>query len=295
MNKLSSESTEAVAKGPDWPGWIAEVCRLIDAHDEGVPTLAELSAAVGVSPYHLQRQFKKATGLSPRDYAAHRRLDRFKQDVRNGESVTSALYGAGFGSSSRLYERAGETLGMTPASYGRGGKGARIGWAISDSALGRLLVAATEKGVCRISLGDDDQELIEDLHAEYPAAEIVADANGIKTKLAAVLSILGGDDSAAATLPLDVRATAFQWKVWDCLRRIPRGQTMTYAEIAEAIGAPKAVRAVGRSCAVNPVAVAVPCHRAIGSDGGLRGYRWGLERKRKILDMEQEEVKKTDR
>ena len=174
------------------PDWIIEACRLIDEADEGVPTLAELSEAVGVSPYHLQRKFKHVLGLSPREYAAQRRLDRFKAEVRSGESVSSAMYGAGFGSSSRLYERAGETLGMTPASYGKGGAGARIGFAIADSFLGRLLVASTDRGICRISIGDDDEELVEDLHGEYPAAEIGADVSGLVDNLEAVLSILSG-------------------------------------------------------------------------------------------------------
>ncbi len=268
------------------PDWIIEACRLIDEADEGVPTLAELSEAVGVSPYHLQRKFKHVLGLSPREYAAQRRLDRFKAEVRSGESVSSAMYGAGFGSSSRLYERAGETLGMTPASYGKGGAGARIGFAIADSFLGRLLVASTERGICRISIGDDDRELVEDLHEEYPAAEIGADVSGLVNNLEAVLSILSGASETTASLPFDLRATTFQWKVWDCLRRIPRGVTMTYAEIAAAIGSPKSARAVGRACATNPAAVAIPCHRAIGSDGKLHGYRWGLDRKRKLLDDE---------
>ncbi len=268
------------------PGWIMEACRLIDETGEGAPTLAELSEAVGVSPYHLQRKFKQVLGLSPREYAAQRRLDRFKAEVRSGESVSSAMYGAGFGSSSRLYERAGETLGMTPASYGKGGAGARIGFAIADSFLGRLLVASTDRGICRISIGDDDGELIEDLHREYPAAEIGADVSGLADNLEAVLSILSGASGTAEALPFDLRATAFQWKVWDCLRRIPRGATMTYAEIAAAIGSPNSARAVGRACATNPVAVAIPCHRAVGGDGKLRGYRWGLDRKRKLLDGE---------
>ena len=276
------------------PGWIMEACRLIDEADEGAPTLTELSEAVGVSPYHLQRKFKQVLGLSPREYAAQRRLDRFKAEVRSGESVSSAMYGAGFGSSSRLYERAGETLGMTPASYGKGGAGARIGFAIADSFLGRLLVASTDRGICRISIGDDDGELVEDLHGEFPAAEIGADVSGLADNLEAVLSILSGASGTAASLPFDLRATAFQWKVWDCLRRIPRGATMTYAEIAAAIGSPKSARAVGRACATNPVAVAIPCHRAVGSDGKLRGYRWGLDRKRKLLDGETESIA-TDR
>ena len=259
--------------------------RLIEeAHGEGrVPTLVELGEALGVSGGHVQRRFRQALGVSPRDYAARLRREALQAGLRQGNGVADALYGAGYGSPSRIYEGGG-TLGMTPATYAKGGRGARIAYAIADSALDRLLVAATERGVCAVYLGDDDATLAGELREEFPAAEIQADDDALAAYVEAVLGAM--ESGAAGGLPLDVRASAFQARVWEALRAIPCGETRTYAEIANAIGAPSAARAVGSACGRHPVSVVVPCHRAVRSDGGLGGYRWGLPRKRRLLDAE---------
>lgn len=258
--------------------------RLIEeAHGEGrVPTLAELGRALGVSGGHVQRRFRQALGVSPRDYAARLRREALQEGLRQGNGVADALYGAGYGSPSRVYEGGG-TLGMTPATYAKGGRGARIAYAIADSALDRLLVAATERGVCAVYLGDDDGTLEDELREEFPQAQIRVDDDALAGHVAAVLAAV---DTGQAELPLDVRASAFQARVWEALRAIPCGETRTYAQIADSIGAPGAARAVGSACGRNPVSVVVPCHRAVRSDGGLGGYRWGLPRKRRLLAAE---------
>lgn len=259
---------------------------LIDEADEAQPTLNELGERLGVSPFHLQRTFKKALGVSPREYAEATRLDRFKMAVRAGGTVAGALYEAGYGSSSRLYESAARRLGMTPASYGKGGKGAKIVYAIAPCELGLLLVAATKTGVCRISFGDDDAALARLVTAEFPQAEIARDGEDIADFAAAIAGLVDTADSRLARLPLDVQASAFQAQVWQHLRTIPTGETRSYGEIAKALGQPSASRAVARACTTNTVAVAVPCHRVIGADGNLRGYRWGLARKKRLLARE---------
>lgn len=264
---------------------VRAACAAIAAAAEEAPTLAGLAEAAGVSAPHLQRTFKKATGLSPRQFAEALRIERFKENVRNGETVASALYGAGYGSPSRLYEKAGLHLGMTPAGYAKGGAGAHIGFSIADSPLGRLLVAATARGVCSVMLGDDDAWLESELHRDYPAAEILRDDGALRARLSAVLAALDGR-VPRIDLPLDVRATAFQWQVWERLCAIPAGETRTYGDIAADIGRPAAARAVGRACATNPVSLIVPCHRAMGADGSLTGYRWGTARKRTLLETE---------
>jgi AraC family transcriptional regulator of adaptative response/methylated-DNA-[protein]-cysteine methyltransferase len=268
---------------------IRMVCRTIEARDEGVSTLEELGAVVGVSPHHLQRLFKAVIGVSPRRYAEAMRLGRLKQSLREGEPVTMALYGAGYGSSSRLYEKAPAHLGMTPASYAKGGRGARIGYTIVAhdrlGSLGRLLVAATERGICMVALGDTESFLEEELTGEFPEAEIHRDDNALAGRVGAVLD-LADENAPHADLPLDIRATAFQWRVWEQLRAIPRGETRSYGEIAAALGQPGAARAVGRACATNPVSLVVPCHRAVGGDGRMHGYRWGVERKQSLLERE---------
>ncbi len=258
--------------------------RLIEAaHSEGrVPTLAELGEALGVSGGHVQRQFRQALGVSPREYAARLRREALQEGLRDGNGVADALYGAGYGSPSRIYEDGG-TLGMTPATYAKGGRGACIAYALADCALDRLLVAATERGVCAVYLGDDDAALEDELRAEFPKAEIHADDDALAAHVAAVLRAV---DTGQADLLLDVRASAFQTRVWEALRAIPCGETRTYGEIADSIGAPGAARAVGSACGRNPVSVVVPCHRALRSDGGLGGYRWGLERKQRLLEAE---------
>ncbi len=258
--------------------------RLLD-EAEGVLTLAELGKRVGVSPFHLQRLFKRATGLSPREYQSARRMQQVKHGLRKGDDVTTALYDAGFGSPSRLYEKSSQHLGMTPGTYRRGGAGMTIQFAIIPSPLGRLLVAATERGLCAVRFGESAGELERELRDEFMAAEIHRDEAALQAYVSPLLANLRGEP-VTLELPLDVRATAFQKRVWGALCEIPVGETRSYKEVARAIGEPKAVRAVARACASNPVAVAVPCHRVVRSDGELAGYRWGLERKKKLLQQE---------
>jgi AraC family transcriptional regulator of adaptative response/methylated-DNA-[protein]-cysteine methyltransferase len=264
---------------------VRKVCQFLESCDEGTPTLAAIAARVGVSPHHVQRTFKQALGVSPRDYAAQRRLARFKEEVANGGTIGSALYGAGFGSASRLYEQAGRTLGMTPASYAKGGRGAEIAFAIAESPLGLMLVAATDKGIAMVGFGDSGRALEASLRRQFPHARIERDDRRLKARVEAVLGLLDG--RAPRDLALDVRATAFQARVWRLLTAIPPGETRTYGAMARALGRPGAARAVGRACASNPVAVVVPCHRAVGGDGSLTGYRWGLQRKKALLAREQ--------
>jgi len=264
---------------------VRAACRYIDEESETPPTLEALAGHVGLSPSHLQRQFKRVMGISPRQYADARRLERFRRAVRGGDDVTGAMYEAGYGSSSRLYERAASQLGMTPATYGKGGAGAHIRYAVAASPFGRLLVAATAKGVCFLAFGDDDAELARVLAREFPAAEIGRDEAGLAGWVEAVLEHLAGSEPHPA-LPLDIRATAFQRQVWEALSRIPAGETRSYGEIAADIGRPGAQRAVGRACGSNPVPVLIPCHRAVRGDGGLGGYRWGTGRKEALLRSE---------
>ena len=264
---------------------VKRICSYIEANPDEPLTLATLSGHVNMSPYHLQRTFKRIVGITPHQYVRARRLSTLKAQLREGQGVTTALYEAGYGSSSRLYEEAAAGLGMTPATYRRGGRGMRIGYTIVDCPLGRLLVAATERGVSAVSLGDSDAGLEAALRAEYPAAEVHRDDGGLGEWVNALLSHLNGDQPRLR-LPLDVQATGFQGRVWQELRAIPYGHVRTYGQIARALGQPTAARAVGRACATNPVAVVIPCHRAVGEDGSLVGYRWGLERKRRLLERE---------
>jgi AraC family transcriptional regulator of adaptative response/methylated-DNA-[protein]-cysteine methyltransferase len=267
-----------------------DVCRLIEANQGEPITLSALSERLGVSSFHLQRTFKSVMGISPKDYAETHRVNKFKQDVRGGEPITSAMYDAGFGSSSRLYESAAAQLGMTPATYGKGGRGMTINYAVTASPLGRLLVAATDKGVCSVMLGDSDATLKADLSREFPAAQIRHDEKPLQSSLKSIVDYLK-NKTPHLDLPLDIRATAFQRQVWQQLRAIPYGQTHSYSEVARAIGQQTAVRAVARACATNPVALVIPCHRVIREDKTLGGYRWGLERKKKLLQAEREAVK----
>ena len=264
---------------------VREVCRLIDDSDGEPMTLATLSSRVGVSPFHLQRTFKSVMGISPSDYAETSRIGKFKQGVRDGGSIAGAIYDAGFGSSSRLYERAASQLGMTPATYGKGGRGAVVKYAIVETPLGFLLVAATDKGVCSVTLGDSETVLEDNLRKEFREADISRDDPSLRLASASIVEHLEGK-SPHIDLPLDIRATAFQRQVWEQLRTIPIGQTYSYGEVAMAIGREKAVRAVARACATNPVAIVIPCHRVIREDKSLGGYRWGLERKKKLLEEE---------
>jgi len=263
---------------------VLQARKLLD-EAEGVLTLAELSKQVRVSPFHLQRLFKRATGLSPREYQSARRMQQVKHGLRKGDDVTTALYNAGFGSASRLYEKSHQQLGMTPGAYRRGGTGVTVQYAIVPSPLGRMLVAATPRGMCAVRFGDTASELESELRAEFHAATLVRDEAALQRYTKPLLASLRGE-SVTIELPLDVRATAFQMRVWEKLREIPAGETRSYSEVAQGIGDPKAVRAVARACASNPVALAVPCHRVVRSDGELAGYRWGVQRKKKLLKME---------
>ncbi len=269
---------------------VRRVCRLLEDAEVQTATLATLSAQTGVSAFHLQRTFKKVMGVTPKQYAAAARVKRFKGASQEGKSVTTALYDAGFGSSSRLYELAGAHLGMTPATYGKGGKGATINYAIVNCSLGSLLVATTSKGVCSVKLGDSEAALAADLKKEFPAAVSKRDDQSLSESVQRVVDHLAGK-SAHIDLPLDIRATAFQRQVWEQLRAIPVGKTSSYSEVASAIGQRTAVRAVARACATNPVALVIPCHRVIREDQSLGGYRWGLERKKKLLEIERARAK----
>ena len=264
---------------------VREACRLIDARPDERLSLATLAAQVGTAPSRLERSFRRVLGVTPRQYQDERRLDRFKHQLKERKKVSPALYAAGYSSTSRVYERAHAKLGMTPASYSRGGRGARIRYAIVPCPLGRLLVAATERGVCRISIGSDDRALERDLRAEFPAAVIREDRTALDASLRTLAAYWNGG-AAPLALPLDVRATAFQRTVWEALRKIPYGSTRSYSAVARAIGKPTAARAVARACATNPAALIVPCHRVVRESGELGGYRWGLERKRALLERE---------
>lgn len=260
---------------------IAAACDYLRAHADERITLATLSRAVGLSAFHLQRAFKRAVGISPREFQSAERRRLFTKRLRAGDAVSRATYEAGFGSSSRAYEQA---LGMTPAAVRRHGAGQRIQFVIVDSPLGRLLVAYTERGVCSVALGDDDGRLERAFRDEFPGAEISRAGDAVQQWATAIVASIDG--GSTGTIPLDARGTAFQWRVWNELQRIPRGTTLSYGDVARRIGSPRAVRAVARACATNPVALVVPCHRVIREDGTLGGYRWGLTRKQAILDRE---------
>jgi AraC family transcriptional regulator, regulatory protein of adaptative response / methylated-DNA-[protein]-cysteine methyltransferase len=276
------------AAGDPWIDKIRRACAYLTSVD-GHPSLATLAERVGGSPYHLQRNFKRLVGVSPREYAEASRLNKVRRGLQRGGDVTTAMVDAGYGSSSRFYERAVPKLGMLPSAYRNGGPGATIGFTIVGSPLGRLLVAATARGICAVKLGDSDAALRSELGREFNAATILEDDASLAKWTRAILTHLN-DRSAKASrsmeLPLDVRATAFQWQVWQALAAIPYGETRTYGDIAVAIGQPKAVRAVARACATNPVALAIPCHRVVPASGGEGGYRWGAQRKRALLARE---------
>ena len=264
---------------------VRKAVRHIEEHADENPTLAELGRSVGVSPHHLQRTFKAALGVSPRQYLESLKAQNYKDLLKNGRDLAGAGYEAGYGSSRGVYEGASRYLGMTPAAYKKGGEGVSIRYGITTCRLGRLLVAATGKGVCRVSIGERIGELAADLKNEYYHANLMRSDDELKEYLNVVARLAEGDPPSES-LPLDVRASAFQCRVWERLKSIPPGKTMTYKEIAEDLGLPNGARAVGSACARNPVALLVPCHRVVRGDGALAGYRWGVERKRKLLDME---------
>ncbi|MGD0957250.1 MAG: bifunctional DNA-binding transcriptional regulator/O6-methylguanine-DNA methyltransferase Ada [Candidatus Acidiferrales bacterium] len=293
--QLSNPKIEAVAR----------ICREIDARILADPsadsdgetrmTLATLSTSAGMSPHQLERAFRSTIGITPKQYADAQRMRRLKSRLKKGDNVTTALYDAGYGSASRLYERAPSHLGMTPAEYRRGGAGMRIHYTVVASPLGRLLVGATCRGISALYLGESDDALLEALCREYPRAELLSDerdregsiSKGLRGWIEKILAHLRGQEPHL-DLPTDVQATAFQRRVWEELRRIPYGATRTYTEVARSIGRPAAVRAVARACATNPVSVVVPCHRVVREDGDLAGYRWGMSRKRALLEKEAE-------
>lgn len=263
---------------------VAEACRLIEAAEE-LPDLATLAATAGMSPHHFHRIFKAATGVTPRAYAAAHRAGKVRQGLAAGDSVTATIYDAGFNSSGRFYAQSDAMLGMTPSAFKRGGAGAAIRFAVGQCSLGAVLVAATDKGICAITLGDDPDMLLRDLQDRFPQAELIGGDAKFERLVARAVGQVERPGSDL-DLPLDIRGTAFQRRVWQALRKIPAGKTATYSEIARRIGAPSAARAVARACATNAIAVAIPCHRVVRTDGSLSGYRWGIERKRALLERE---------
>jgi len=274
---------QAIAADP-WVEKIRRACVYL-ANVDGHPSLASLASRLGGSPYHLQRNFKRLVGVTPREYAEACKLRKVRAGLRQGSDVTGAMFDAGYGSSSRFYERAAPKLGMSPTVYRRGGAGSTIRHAIVDSPLGLLLVAATARGICAVRMGSSRAALLDTLTREYPRATHVAGDAALERWTAEILEHLEGRQPRL-DLPLDIRATAFQWQVWQALASIPYGETRSYADVAGAIGRPTAVRAVARACAANPVAIAIPCHRVVPASGGIGGYRWGAERKQALLAAE---------
>jgi AraC family transcriptional regulator, regulatory protein of adaptative response / methylated-DNA-[protein]-cysteine methyltransferase len=264
---------------------VKTICRFIEQHLDEPLTLGRLGREFRQSPFHLQRCFKAMLGITPREYADSCRLRMLKRNLQAGDSVTRAMYDAGYGSSSRLYERTAAQLGMTPDKYRRGAIAATIRYACAHSPLGRMLIAATEKGICSIQFARSDAELMEGLKREFPFAVRREDDGSLRVWVEALVRQMTGKD-LDSSLPLDIRATAFQRSVWTYLQSIPFGKTQSYSEVAKAIGQPRACRAVARACATNPVAVAIPCHRVVREDGSLGGYRWGVGRKKTLLAME---------
>ena len=267
------------------PTLIDQARAYLDARRGERTTLEELGRAVGMSPFHLQRSFKRTLGLSPRDYQQAQRLQDTKRALTEGSRVTDAVFAAGYGSLSRFYEKAAADLGMAARAYRAKGKGLAISYTTFASPLGCVLLASTERGLCSVKLGDNHSTLALLLASEFSEAELKEDSRGFNEIKTRVLAFLSGD-ATLTKLPLDIRGTVFQQRVWAALRQIPRGETRTYKDIAVAIGAPNAVRAVGSACGANPVALVIPCHRALRTDGGLGGYAWGVGRKQKLLKME---------
>ncbi|MFZ0036711.1 MAG: bifunctional DNA-binding transcriptional regulator/O6-methylguanine-DNA methyltransferase Ada [Candidatus Acidiferrales bacterium] len=274
---------------------VARVCQHIEAvladpnsaGNENALKLRALASRAGISAHQLGRAFRRLMGITPRQFADAHRMRRLKSRLKKGDDVTTALYDAGFGSSSRLYERAPQQLGMTPATYRRGGEGMQIRFTIADSPLGHVLVAATKRGISAVYLSESDAKLEAELRREYPRAEIERDRHGFENWVRQIIEHLRGREPRL-DLPTDVQATAFQRRVWEELRRIPYGATRTYTQVAHAIGRPTAVRAVARACATNPVSIVVPCHRVVREDGNLAGYRWGISRKEALIAHESE-------
>jgi AraC family transcriptional regulator of adaptative response/methylated-DNA-[protein]-cysteine methyltransferase len=275
-----------------------ELCRYIDSHSDERVDLEALATYAGLSRFHLQRTFKAVVGVTPKQYADARRVAKLKSGLKRAKDVAEAVYDAGFGSSSRVYERADTRLGMTPNQYRRGGEGVEITYAVEETALGLMMIGATDRGICFLQFGDSQAELVAALRKEYPKAQVEAMAAAmgeLGTPFRAWMETLrnhlaGQPASAAHEIPLDIRATAFQMRVWNYLQTIPQGQVQSYREVASGIGRPSAVRAVARACASNTVAIVIPCHRVIRGTGELGGYRWGLARKRALIDLERRVV-----
>jgi len=263
---------------------VREACRIIES-SETPPPLAALARRVNVSAYHFHRVFKRLTGLTPHAYAAAHRTRRVRAELEGGGTVTAAILDAGFNSNGRFYERSNEVLGMTPTRFRSGGKNIVIRFAVGECSLGSIMVASTARGVCAISLGDDPDALVRELQDRFAKAELVGGDKSFEEMVARVVGFVEAP-GVGWDLPLDVRGTAFQQRVWQALRRIPAGQTTSYSDIAKRIGSPRAVRAVAQACAANAIAVAIPCHRVIKTDGGISGYRWGVERKSALLQRE---------
>lgn len=264
---------------------VERACRLLESAD-ATPRLATLARQAGLSPHHFHRVFKAATGVTPREYAAAHRARRIRDELsRNGRSITEAIYEAGFNSSGRFYETAADTLGMTPRAFRAGGTDAEIRFAVAQCSLGSILVARSEKGVCAILLGDDPESLVREIQDRFPRASLIGGDRAFERTVARVIGFVE-KPSAGLDLPLDIRGTAFQQRVWQALRQVPAGTTVSYAELARRIGAPSSARAVAHACAANTIAVAIPCHRVVRRDGSLSGYRWGVDRKRRLLQRE---------
>ena len=265
---------------------IADICRFIEGAED-TPSLADMAARAGLSPHHFHRLFKAVTGLKPKAYADAHRAKKVREGLAAGEAVTAALYEAGYGSSSRFYERSDAILGMTPKAFQTGGAG-DIRFAVGQCSLGSVLVAQSDKGICAITLGDNAEALIRDLQDRFPKANLIGADAAFEQTVARVVGLV--DQGQALDLPLDIRGTAFQQRVWQALRAIPAGETRSYAEVAAMIGSPAAIRAVAGACAANALAIAIPCHRVVRTDGALSGYRWGVERKRALLLKEGQNV-----
>jgi AraC family transcriptional regulator of adaptative response/methylated-DNA-[protein]-cysteine methyltransferase len=265
-------------------GAVEKACRIIE-QAEDIPSLDKLATAVGMSRYHFHRVFKAITGVTPKAYAVAQRAQRVRDELVRTDTVTEAIYGAGFQSNGRFYETSSEVLGMTPTDFRSGGNGAAIRFAVGQCSLGSILVAATDKGVCAILLGDDPEVLVRDLQDRFPTAHLIGGEHDFEHVVASVIGFVEAP-GLGLDLPLDIRGTAFQQRVWQALRTIPVGSTASYTDIAQRLGMPTAGRAVAQACAANPLAVAIPCHRVVRRDGALAGYRWGVERKRALLDRE---------
>ena len=264
---------------------VSRVCAAVTRRPAAPWTSARLATVAGASPVQLQRAFRAVLGMSPRDFVTASKRQRFLDTLRKPVSVTDAIYESGYGSPSRVYD-AIRLPGMTPATYGRGGKGAHIEWVIASSPIGRIMVAATERGLCFVQVGRSDQDLVSMLTQEFPLAEVSARPSSSLDALMDAARAVAETKPLPSGLPVDIRGTAFQWRVWRALTRIPRGDTRSYSEVAKTIGAPSAVRAVARACATNPLALVVPCHRVVGRDGRLTGYRWGIDVKETLLRKE---------